>query len=75
MACWYCRVLEALGPDTEPALPPLAAREREALIAALQQAGGVQLRAARLLGISPRVMHYKVHRYHLGRYCAIRRRT
>ena len=74
MACWYCRVLEALGPDTEPRLAPLEAREREMLIRALTEAGGVQAKAARALGISGRVMHYKVEKFRLGRYCGWRKR-
>ena len=49
----------------------LAQLERAALIAALKQAGGVQSRAAKLLGISARVMQYKVQALGLQEYCCL----
>jgi transcriptional regulator with PAS, ATPase and Fis domain len=38
----------------------LAAQERECIVAALQQAGGVQARAAKVLGISERSLWYRL---------------
>lgn len=43
----------------------LAEVERQAILAALEQAGWVQCRAAALLQISPRVMHYKINRHRI----------
>ncbi|MEE2637891.1 MAG: helix-turn-helix domain-containing protein [Acidobacteriota bacterium] len=40
--------------------------EREFLAQALQQAGGVKVRAAGLLGMSFRSFRYSVKKYHLG---------
>ena len=39
--------------------------ERAALIEAMKRTSGVQKEAARLLGISPRVIHYKLHKHNL----------
>lgn len=52
----------------------LAGRERAVLIEALAKAGGIQAHAAVALGISPRVMHYKVTRHNLHAYCRLSRR-
>jgi len=41
---------------------PLKWVERDAVEQALQWAGWVQAGAAKLLHVSPRVLHYKVHR-------------
>ena len=38
----------------------LAAKEREAIVAALYQAGGIQAKAAKLLGISERSLWYRI---------------
>jgi Nif-specific regulatory protein len=52
---------------TEPATLPreIADIERERLIEALQRCGGVQTRAAALLGITPRQLGYRLRRYHI----------
>jgi Nif-specific regulatory protein len=52
---------------TEPATLPreIADIERERLIEALQRCGGVQTRAAALLGITPRQMGYRLRRYRI----------
>lgn len=42
---------------------PLAWIEREAVTQALEMAGWVQREAARLLGVTGRVMHYKIRRH------------
>lgn len=47
----------------------LADLERAAIIHALQQSHGVQNQAAKRLGISPRVMHYRVKQLNLYSYC------
>jgi transcriptional regulator with GAF, ATPase, and Fis domain len=39
--------------------------ERRMILAALRQSNGIQARAAKALGISERVMRYKVKKYHL----------
>ena len=39
--------------------------ERNAIIRALKQAGGVQKEAAKLLGISRRAIHYKIKKYEI----------
>jgi len=43
----------------------LAALEKNAIAQALERAGGVQKEAAKLLGISPRAIHYKIRKYGL----------
>ncbi len=48
---------------TEHAAPP--STERERLIAALEQSGWVQAKAARLLDISPRQMGYALQKYNI----------
>ena len=48
--------------DAEQALP---STERERLIAALEQSGWVQAKAARLLDISPRQMGYALLKYNI----------
>ena len=52
-------ILAACGADddSEPAAEP---SERERVIAALERAGWVQARAARLLGMTPRQIAYRV---------------
>jgi Nif-specific regulatory protein len=59
-------------PDTHPpetdasSLPKtIADLERERLLAALRRCGGVQTRAATLLGITPRQLGYKVRKYRI----------
>jgi transcriptional regulator with GAF, ATPase, and Fis domain len=39
--------------------------EKNAIIRALKQAGGVQKEAAKLLGISRRAIHYKIKKYEI----------
>lgn len=39
--------------------------ERNAIIRALKQSGGVQKEAAKLLGISRRAIHYKIKKYEI----------
>jgi Nif-specific regulatory protein len=52
-------------PDT-PSLPKtIAELERERLVEALQRCGGVQTRAAALLGLTPRQLGYKVKKYRI----------
>jgi transcriptional regulator with GAF, ATPase, and Fis domain len=41
--------------------------ERSAIVEAMARADGVQKDAALLLGISPRVIHYKLRKYGLGK--------
>jgi two-component system response regulator AtoC len=45
----------------------LKAVEKEMLVAALEKAGGIQTRAAELLGISERVLRYKMGKHELKR--------
>jgi two-component system NtrC family response regulator len=53
--------------DGSEPLPAVITRiERDAILQALEQAGGVQTRAATLLGISERVLRYKMGKYGLG---------
>ena len=53
--------------DGSEALPEMVSRiEREMILQALGQADGVQTRAAALLGISERVLRYKMGKYGLG---------
>jgi len=49
----------------------LADIEREAIIAALEATHGLQKLAADMLGISARVMSYKVKNLGLRRYCRL----
>ena len=39
--------------------------ERRMISAALRQSSGIQARAAKILGISERVMRYKIKKYHI----------
>ncbi len=50
------------GPDLDKSLR-LDDIERQAIVAALERSGWVQSEAARLLGVSKRVMNYKVAKY------------
>lgn len=60
--------VKALSAPTSLRLPlAREAMEREALAKALETAGGVQAKAARLLGISPRQIAYKMKRYGMNR--------
>jgi len=53
--------------DGSEALPEMVSRiEREMILQALGKADGVQTRAAALLGISERVLRYKMGKYGLG---------
>jgi Nif-specific regulatory protein len=56
-----------LFPDTPAATLPRAVAEieRERLLEALRRSGGVQTRAATLLGITPRQLGYKLKKYHI----------
>jgi DNA-binding NtrC family response regulator len=51
--------------EDEPASFSLEDTERNAIIRALKQAGGVQKEAAKLLGISRRAIHYKIKKYEI----------
>jgi Nif-specific regulatory protein len=39
--------------------------ERDRLLEALQRCGGIQTRAAALLGLTPRQLGYKMRKYHI----------
>ena len=56
-----------LFPETTAATLPKAVAEieRERLLEALRRSGGVQTRAAALLGITPRQLGYKLKKYHI----------
>ncbi|MEO0603181.1 MAG: helix-turn-helix domain-containing protein, partial [Myxococcota bacterium] len=57
-------------PSAPPMLPPadvklqdwLLRYERQVIVAALRQAGGVQAKAARRLGVSRSNLNYRIHR-------------
>jgi Nif-specific regulatory protein len=49
------------------ALPTLRAMEREQIVKALTQSGGIQARAAALLGITPRQFAYRLRKYGIVR--------
>ncbi len=51
--------------NDEPASFSLEDTERNAIIRALKQTGGVQKEAAKLLGISRRAIHYKIKKYEI----------
>ncbi len=53
----------------EPAttVKPLKDAEREQVIQALEEAGGIQQRAARALGITPRQLAYRIKKYDIAR--------
>ena len=51
--------------NEEPASFSLEDTERNAIIRALKQTGGVQKEAAKLLGISRRAIHYKIKKYEI----------
>ena len=53
----------AAAESNEPASFSLEDTERNAIIRALKQTGGVQKEAAKLLGISRRAIHYKIKKY------------
>jgi len=53
------------NPIDDEGLNPLEAKEKAMVIDALKKAGWVQKDAARLLGISGRVMHYKIKKYNI----------
>ena len=66
-----------LAPEAPPQPPPPESRsatlpkavadiERERLVEALQTSGGVQTRAAMLLGITPRQLGYKLKKYRIA---------
>jgi Nif-specific regulatory protein len=55
-----------LSEPTASTLPKAVAEiERERLLEALRRSGGVQTRAAALLGITPRQLGYKLKKYHI----------
>jgi Nif-specific regulatory protein len=60
--------LRVLLPEpTASTLPKAVAEiERERLLEALRRSGGVQTRAATLLGITPRQLGYKLKKYHIA---------
>jgi DNA-binding NtrC family response regulator len=63
----FCGPKEAVVIDGSEPLPAVIYRiERDAILQALEKAGGVQTRAAILLGISERVLRYKMGKYGLG---------
>ena len=55
--------IAAAAENDEPASFSLEDTERNAIIRALKQTGGVQKEAAKLLGISRRAIHYKIKKY------------
>ena len=58
---------ESVVMDGSEPLPAVINRiERDAILQALEKAGGIQTRAATLLGISERVLRYKMGKYGLG---------
>jgi len=62
-----CRQTGAVLIDGSEPLPAAINRiERDAILQALEKAGGVQTRAATFLGISERVLRYKMGKYGLG---------
>ncbi len=56
-------VAGAEEPEAGPALTTLERSERDQIVKALQDNGWVQKRAADVLGISGRVIHYKIRKY------------
>jgi Nif-specific regulatory protein len=52
---------------SEAALPTLRVMEREQVVEALAQSGGIQARAAALLGITPRQFAYRLRKYGIVR--------
>jgi Nif-specific regulatory protein len=58
---------DAHPPETDASSLPktIADLERERLLAALRRCGGVQTRAAMVLGITPRQLGYKVRKYRI----------
>jgi transcriptional regulator with GAF, ATPase, and Fis domain len=59
-------ILEGSGPKaTEEDLNPLEAHEKAMVVDALKKANWVQKDAARILGISRRVMHYKIRKFNI----------
>jgi two-component system NtrC family response regulator len=57
-----------LGPDSKEASlnAMLSGMERDLIMKALDEHGGVQTKAAQSLGISERVLRYKMKKYHLS---------
>ena len=51
-----------MAAEHSPALS-LAENEKQAVVKALEQTGGVRKKAAEILGISRRAIHYKIHKY------------
>ncbi|MEN6447460.1 MAG: sigma-54 dependent transcriptional regulator [Syntrophaceae bacterium] len=58
-------IFDAQAPLTEDGLNPIEAHEKAMVIQALKKSNWVQKDAAALLGISKRVMHYKVRKYNI----------
>ena len=56
---------EQATPQGTESVAPAPSTERERLIAALEQSGWVQAKAARLLDISPRQMGYALLKYNI----------
>lgn len=67
--------LEDGTPTRAPAVPQnqIEAAERELLRAALVACGGIQSHAARHVGVTARMMHYKIQKYGLRAYCRLAR--
>jgi DNA-binding NtrC family response regulator len=57
------RTPEACEPEDRPMKTALAAYERALILKALQRAGGVQTRAARMLGTSRRILRYRMSKH------------
>jgi len=57
--------LESPGAPPEEGLNPLEAQERAMLVDALRRSNWVQKDAAELLGISRRVIHYKIRKFNI----------
>jgi Nif-specific regulatory protein len=57
--------LPLVGAEVATLPREIADIERERLIEALQRCGGVQARAATVLGITPRQLGYRLHKYRI----------
>jgi len=64
--------IEELGGETESA-PSLKSLEKSVIIDALRRSGGIQHKAARELGITPRQMGYRVKKFNLESLVAVQR--
>ncbi len=64
--------IEEPGGETESA-PSLKSLEKSVIIDALRRSGGIQHKAARELGITPRQMGYRVKKFNLESLVAVQR--